>query len=243
MISLKNVSKKYDKKYGVKEINLEVPSNCIFGFIGPNGAGKTTTLNLMTGLIKPDSGFIKINGKEVTCKNNKEIKNIIGYLPDEPFLYNKLTGQQYLSFITEIYLIPKKKAEKRIEKLLKLLELNSARHILIDNYSYGMKKKLAFISVLLHDPDIIILDEPLNGLDPVIAKKIKKLLIDKCKQGKTIFLATHMLNTVEKLCSQIGIINKANIIAVGTLRDLRERAKKKNSDLEEVFVELTRKED
>ncbi len=239
MLKLKNLSKTYSKGQikAVDNITLEVKPGEIFGFLGPNGAGKTTTIKMIVGLLKPDEGNVYIDGIDV-WENPLEAKKKISYVPDTPEVYDKLKGIEYLNFIADIYGIPKDIRQERIEKYLDIFELKNAIGNIIGSYSHGMKQKLVLISALIHEPELFILDEPMVGLDPKSSFNLKEIMRQRCKEGKTVFFSTHVLEVAEKLCDRIAIINKGKIIALGTMDELRSAAEDKES-LEKIFLELT----
>lgn len=239
MLRLKNLSKTYSKGQvkAVDNINLEVKPGEIFGFLGPNGAGKTTTIKMIVGLLKPDEGNVYIDGIDV-WENPLEAKKKISYVPDTPEVYDKLKGIEYLNFIADIYGVPKDIRQERIEKYLDIFELENAIGNIIGSYSHGMKQKLVLISALIHEPELFILDEPMVGLDPKSSFNLKEIMRQRCKEGKTVFFSTHVLEVAEKLCDRIAIINKGKIIALGTMDELRSAAEDKES-LEKIFLELT----
>ncbi|MFS8540563.1 MAG: ABC transporter ATP-binding protein [Tissierellales bacterium] len=239
MLKLKNLSKTYSKGQikAVDNITLEVKPGEIFGFLGPNGAGKTTTIKMIVGLLKPDEGKVFIDGIDV-WENPLEAKKKISYVPDTPEVYDKLKGIEYLNFIADIYGVPKDIRQERIEKYLDIFELENAIGNIIGSYSHGMKQKLVLISALIHEPELFILDEPMVGLDPKSSFNLKEIMRQRCKEGKTVFFSTHVLEVAEKLCDRIAIINKGKIIALGTMDELRSAAEDKES-LEKIFLELT----
>ena len=210
--------------------------------MGPNGAGKTTTIKILVSLLKPTSGTALINGIDV-MKEPLKTKTLIGYIPDEPLIYTKLTGREFLSFIADIFEIPFNSAKKKIDDLFCLFSLTDRSNTLIETYSHGMKQKLVFSAALLHDPEVLIMDEPTVGLDPQSAKLVKDIMRELANNGKTIFMSTHILEIAEKMCSRVGIINGGALIAEGTIYELREKTHDKAGDLEELFIELTGGED
>jgi len=242
VLKLKNLSKTYSKGQvkAVDNVNLEVKPGEIFGFLGPNGAGKTTTIKMIVGLLKPDEGNVFIDDIDV-WENPLEAKKKISYVPDTPEVYDKLKGIEYLNFIADVYGIPKDVRQERIEKYLDIFELKAAVGNIIGSYSHGMKQKLVLISALIHDPELFILDEPMVGLDPRSSFNLKEIMRERCKEGKTVFFSTHVLEVAEKLCDRIAIINKGKIIALGTMDELRSAAEDKGS-LEKIFLELTENE-
>ncbi|RKD31958.1 ABC transporter ATP-binding protein [Thermohalobacter berrensis] len=241
MLKIENVSKSYNKGAikAVDNISLNVRPGEIFGFLGPNGAGKTTTIKMIVGLLKPDEGNIFVNG----INNQKEplkTKKIISYVPDNPEVYDRLSGMEYLNFIADMYGVSKEERLKRIEKYLEIFKLKDAVNDLIKSYSHGMKQKIVLTAALLSDPMLFILDEPMVGLDPKSAFNLKEIMRERCSEGKSVFFSTHVLEVAEKLCDRLAIINKGKIIAQGTMEELRRQSENKES-LENIFLELTEK--
>lgn len=233
MLKIKNYSKIYKgNKKAVDNISIEVKNGDIFGFIGHNGAGKTTTIRSIVGVLDFDEGDIEINGISIK-KNPIECKKITAYIPDNPDLYDYLTGIQYLNFIGDIYKINKAEREKLIKKYADLFEITSNLGDLISSYSHGMKQKVSVISALIHSPKLLILDEPFVGLDPKAAHTLKTIMHELCDNGSAIFFSTHVLDVAEKLCNKIAIIKSGKLIANGTTEEV-----KGNSSLEDVFMEL-----
>ncbi|NLZ39179.1 MAG: ABC transporter ATP-binding protein [Firmicutes bacterium] len=239
MIELSNVSKSYNKGAvkAVDNLNLTVRPGEIFGFLGPNGAGKTTTIKMMVGLLRSDSGTIKINGYDIE-KEALMVKRSISYVPDNPDIYEKLSGLEYLNFLADVYGVPAKVRRERMERFLALFEMTHAVGDLIQSYSHGMRQKIVLIGALLHEPDVFILDEPMVGLDPKSSHNLKEYMREHCKQGKTVFFSTHVLEVAEKLCDRIGIISHGRLIACGTVEELKNQAQSEGS-LEKIFLELT----
>ena len=238
MIKIDGVTKKYGSFTAVDNLNLDIKKGEIFGFLGPNGAGKTTTLKMMSGLLKINTGKITIGGHDITA-NPIEVKKIIGFIPDRPYIYEKLTGKEFLDFIAGIYHLEYDKKESKIKNLLQLFELDKWGDELIESYSLGMKQKIVMAGNILHDPDVYIVDEPMVGLDPKSAKIVKEIFIDLGKSGKTLFISTHSLEIVESLCDTIGIIMNGKIIAKGSIKEVKEMAKTEKSGLEDIFLSLT----
>lgn len=233
MLKIENYSMSYIKGNPVvKNLNLEVKEGDIFAFIGHNGAGKTTTLKSIVGINYFTKGNITLDG--ISIKDNPlEFKKNIAYIPDNPDLYDYLTGIQYLNFIANIYQVNQKEQEKAIKKYANLFDLTGSLGDLISSYSHGMKQKLAIISALIHDPKLYILDEPFVGLDPYAAHSLKKIMKEKCQQGKMVFFSTHVLDTAEKLCNKIAIIKKGELVISGEMKTIL-----KNKSLEDTFLEL-----
>lgn len=233
MLEIKNVTKKYGKKTAIKDISLKIKDGEIFGFIGHNGAGKTTLIKAIVGIHDFDSGDILINGKSIQ-EDEITYKKQLAYIPDNPDLYENLTGIDYLNFIADIYEVDLKRREELIEEYATIFEIMSNLGDLISSYSHGMKQKLAIISALIHEPKVLVLDEPFVGLDPKSSKDLKDLMKNLCKSGTTIFFSSHVLEVVEKLCNRVGIIKNGELIKVGTTKEITS-----SEDLESVFLELT----
>lgn len=240
MIRISNLCKKFQDVTAVKDLNLEVKKGELFTFIGPNAAGKTTTIKLMTGLLKPTYGKIFIKGYDIQKEYGKA-KKLISYVPDFPYLYEKLSAIEFLQFIGKLYGMPKNEINKSIHKYLRLFELEGCTNYLIQDFSHGMRQKLTFIACLLHNPEVIIIDEPFVGLDPKSAKLVKNLLKQKTKQGVCIFMSTHTLSVAEELSDRIGVIDKGKLIACGTFQKLI-KISGISGKLEEVFLKLTEEE-
>ncbi|MDH3257336.1 MAG: ABC transporter ATP-binding protein [Nitrospinota bacterium] len=236
MLQIQNVVKSYQDLEAVKGISLEVPRGELFGFLGPNGAGKTTTIKMIVGLLKPTSGTIAIGGFDIG-RQATEAKSILGYIPDRPFIYEKLTGREYLGFIADLYDMDASVVAERVQKYLDFFDLTEAGDKLVEGYSHGMKQKLIISGALLHDPKLVVVDEPMVGLDPKGARQVKQLFRDLCQKGTSVFMSTHSLGIAQAMCDRIGIIQKGKVIALGTLDDLRKQAD--HEHLEDIFMELT----
>jgi ABC-2 type transport system ATP-binding protein len=239
MINLRNVTKYYGSTLALDNLNLQIKKGEFYGFLGPNGAGKTTTIKIITGLLEADKGEIEINGLDIK-KSSIDIKKIIGYIPDNPYLYEKLTAREYLRFIGKIYEMDDEEFEEETRYLLKLFNLEKWQNDLVESYSHGMRQKTAMAGALLHNPEIIIIDEPMVGLDPkgiILVKEIFTKLVEE--KEVTIFMSTHTLTIAQEICTKIGIINKGKLIAEGTASDLQKAAKSSKTDLEEIFLMLT----
>lgn len=242
MIKLSGISKSYGSVKAVDNLDLTIKAGELFGFIGPNGAGKTTTIKILTGLIKPTSGVASIGNFDLE-KDPLNAKAITGYIPDRPAIYEKLTGWEYLIFISELYGLERQKAESKAQEFLGFFNLDESSNKLIESFSHGMKQKLVISSALIHEPQALIVDEPLVGLDPKGARQVKSLFLDLCKRGTTIFMSTHSLGIAEAMCDRIAVINKGRLIALGGVNDLALQAGKSRADLEEIFLELTETKD
>lgn len=240
MIEIKNVSKAYKKgKKVINQIDLEIKDGEIFGFLGPNGAGKTTTIKMMVGILDIDEGDIIVDGKSIT-KSSIEAKKQIGFVSDNPDMFLKLKGIEYLNFIADIYEITKEVRDDRILQLSKEFGMYEVLNEKIQSYSHGMRQKIIMISVLLHNPKNWILDEPLTGLDPEAAFHLKNKMKEHAKAGNSVFFSTHILEIAEKLCDRIGIINHGKLIFVGTYEEMKKELKE-NASLEELFMEITKR--
>ena len=238
MIELKKVNKSYVKdKKSIDDLTLEIKNGEIFGFLGPNGAGKTTTIKMITGILDSDDGEILIDGKDIK-KNSIEAKMQFGYVPDNPDIFLKLKGIEYLNFIADIYNISSSEREERINKLAKEFEIYDNLNEQMQTYSHGMRQKIMIISVLLHSPKNWILDEPMTGLDPKSSFILKEKMREHAKAGNAVFFSTHVLEVAEKLCDRIGIISKGKLLFVGTYDEMKEKFKE-NTSLEELFLEIT----
>ena len=240
MIELANLTKRYGSTLAVDRLNLAVAKGEIFGFIGPNGAGKTTTIRMIAGVLGPTEGTVRIGGIPMAAEP-EAAKRIMGFIPDRPFLYEKLTGMEFLRFIADLYGFAGNFRE-RAEGLLIQFSLYDWADHLIEAYSHGMKQRLVIASALLHDPRLIIVDEPMVGLDPAGIRMVKDLLRELARNGTTIFMSTHTLEIAQDLCDRIGVIHRGRLVALGTTGDLRGTASLREGDLEEVFLRLTGKE-
>lgn len=239
LIETTHLVKRYGDKLAVDDVSFTVNGGEIFGFLGPNGAGKTTTLKIIVGLLEPTSGTIMVSGFDV--KNQPvQAKAVSGYVPDEPNLYAKLSGTELLRFVGDLYDLDQGHIRRRIEELLRLFDLYEVRDDLIESYSHGMQQKISLAAALMHDPKILILDEPTVGLDPKSARLIKDILRQFADRGAAVMLSTHILEIAERMCDRIGIINKGQLVAVGTMNDLRSLGGAHgDTSLEDIFLELT----
>ncbi|MGC8669250.1 MAG: ABC transporter ATP-binding protein [Chthonomonadales bacterium] len=238
MIECMGLTKVFGTLCAVDHLDLEVRRGELFGFLGPNGAGKTTTIKLMTGLLRPTSGTAVIGGFNIE-RDALRAKAIIGYIPDNPFLYEKLTGREFLNFMADLYSVPWEGRQRRIEDLLRLFELADKGDDLIQGYSRGMRQKIALAGALIHQPQVIFLDEPTVGLDPRSARLMKDILRKLCEDGITIFMSTHILEVAERMCDRFAIIHRGKRIAGGTMEELRRQAASDTTSLEDIFLELT----
>lgn len=232
MLKIENLTKTYGHKKAVDDLSLHIESGSIYGFIGHNGAGKTTTLKTIVGIMNFDSGDIYIDGKSIK-KDALACKKIMAYIPDNPDLYEYLTGIKYLNFICDVYGVDQEKRTERIKKYSDMFELSDSLGEVISAYSHGMKQKLAIIAALVHEPKLIIMDEPFVGLDPKATHLLKQLMRQMCDQGAAIFFSTHVLEVAEKLCDKIAIIKAGKLIVSGNTQDVIG-----DESLEDVFLEL-----
>lgn len=232
MLHIENITKRYGDKAAVDHLTLSIAPGEICGFIGHNGAGKTTTIKICCGILQPDEGRVLVNG---TCVQDDPIacKRVIAYIPDNPDLYEYMSGIQYLNFIADIFAVPKAEREARIRRYADAFELTGDLAQPVSAYSHGMKQKLAIISALLHDPKLIIMDEPFVGLDPKAAHLLKQLMREHCDKGGAIFFSTHVLEVAEKLCDRVAIIRAGRLVRAGSMDEVRG-----DDSLEEVFLEL-----
>jgi ABC-2 type transport system ATP-binding protein len=238
LIEINNLLKRYGDKAAVNNVSLQVRAGEVFGFLGPNGAGKTTTIKVIVGLLQPTAGTVKVAGYDVQTQP-LPAKAASGYVPDTPNLYAKLTGRELLRFVGDLYDLDRKQVAQRTEELLQMFDLTAAADDTVDSYSHGMQQKTSLAAALMHDPKVLVLDEPTVGLDPKSARLIKDILRQMAERGAAIFLSTHILEIAERMCDRIGIINKGELIAVGTMKELRLLGKAGETSLEDIFLGLT----
>lgn len=236
MLKLSKLSKRYDQHVAVHSLSIAIPTGQIWGFLGVNGAGKSTTMKMIAGLLNPSEGFIEVNGINVH-QNPLQAKKIIGYVPDRPYLYERLSAAEYLYFVGKLYNVPESEIETRIHHWLSEFELLDKRGHLIESFSHGMKQRLVMASVFLHEPQLLIVDEPMVGLDPRGARRLKSLLKrERDQRGLTVLLSTHTLGDAEELCDHILLIHQGELLAQGSAAELRAE---EGERLEEVFIRLT----
>ena len=240
MIDIQNVSKSYNKGRvkAVDGLSLTVEAGEIFGFLGPNGAGKTTTIKMIVGLLRPDSGTIALDGIDAGREPLK-CKAITTYVPDYPAVYERLTGLEYLNFIGDAYGVPRRERLERIDRWLDIFELKQAVTNPIQSYSHGMKQKIVLTAAILPAPRVMVLDEPMVGLDPRAAHHLKEFMREHCDRGGTLFFSTHIMEVAEKLCDRIAIIHKGKLVARGTMDELKRLDREVGPSLESIFLELT----
>ncbi|ARI78149.1 ABC transporter ATP-binding protein [Halobacillus mangrovi] len=240
MIELNGISKSFPGKKAVQDLSLNVPSGKIFGFLGPNGAGKSTTIKMMTGILPIDKGSIIMNGVDIT-KEPMKAKHLFGYVPDRSDIFLRLKGIEYLNFIGDVFQVPLETRKEKIEQLTKSFGIYDALNDHIQTYSHGMRQKIVVSGVLLHDPDVWILDEPLSGLDPKSSYTLKEMMREHASRGKTVFFSTHVLEVVEQLCDEVAIINNGQVQFQGNMKEMKQQFKE-DDNLERLFLELTQNE-
>jgi ABC-2 type transport system ATP-binding protein len=242
MIRLIGLTKRYGNFLAVDHLDLTVEPGEIFGFLGPNGAGKTTTVKMMAGLLKPSSGSILLAGFDLE-KEPETAKSLFGYIPDRPFLYEKLTAREYLTFTAALYGTDGKQVRDKIEELLEVFELRDWGDELVEGFSHGMRQRLVTSGALIHRPQILIVDEPMVGLDPKGVRLVKGIFRELSDQGVSLFMCTHSLEIAEELCHRVAILQEGRILAQGSIRELRDLSQTEEGKLEEIFLKLTGAED
>jgi ABC-2 type transport system ATP-binding protein len=237
MIELRNVSKRYGTKPAVEDLSLEIAAGELFAFLGPNGAGKTSTIKMICGLLFPTAGTVRVGGFDVVAEGDRA-RALLSYVPDQPYLYEKLSGREFLWFIAELYGLPAADAERRIGEMIDLFNLAEFVDDLTERYSHGMRQRTVFAAALVHRPRVLVVDEPTVGLDPRSIRLLKDLLRTEANRGTTVFLSTHSLDVAQELADRIGIVDRGRLISCGTLDTLRKQAALDGS-LEDVFLKLT----
>ena len=235
MIELRGVTKLFGSKRAVDGLDLRVRAGELFAFLGPNGAGKTTTIKMVCGLLAPTSGVVRVGGFPAS---STEARQALAYVPDQPYLYEKLTGREFLRFVVEMYGIEPRTAAFRTAEMIETFELNDFIDDLCENYSQGMKQRVVFAAALVHDPKVLVVDEPLVGLDPRSARIVKDLFVSQARSGVAVLMSTHLLSIAEELADTIGIVDHGRMLMHGTLADLRERVQS-HGPLEDLFLKLT----
>ena len=238
MIQFEHVTRKYGTKVAVSDLSLEIPSGELFAFLGPNGAGKTTTIKMIVGLLRPSSGTIRLWGHDI-AENNSAANRLLGYVPDVPYLYDKLSGVEFLQFIGEMYGLHHRDLKARIVQQIDDFRLNDFVEDLTESYSHGMKQRLAFAAAMLHDPKVLVIDEPMVGLDPRSVRLVKDLLRVKAAAGQTIFMSTHLLSIAEEIADRVGIVAHGQLKFLGTLDELREALSTHETSLEHLYLSFT----
>lgn len=237
MLEIKNLTKKFGDKVAVDNIDLSVKSGEIYGFLGPNGAGKTTTIKMIVGMLMPDGGSITVDGIDA-IHDDVEAKRQIAYVPDSPEIYDIMTGRQYLNFIADVFELSDEERNKQIDRYAEVFEMQDNLDVMIAGYSHGMKQKIVIMGALIQSPKLLILDEPMVGLDAKSSFRLKEIMRALADEGRTVFFSTHVMEVAENICDRIGIINRGKVIAVGTLDEIKAAAKDTGS-LEKIFLELT----
>ncbi len=237
MIAIRNVTKLYGPKVAVQELSLHVPAGELFAFLGPNGAGKTTTIKMLCGLLFPTSGSVSVGGFDVRAEGD-HARALVSYVPDQPFLYEKLTGREFLQFTADLYAMPSERSAAKIEEVIDQFHLEEFVDDLTERYSHGMRQRTVFAAALVHDPKLLIADEPTVGLDPKSIRELKTLLRKLAGGGMTIFLSTHTLDIAQELADRIGILDRGKLLGCGTMTDLRKQSSIDGS-LEDVFMKIT----
>ena len=238
MIRLTDLVKRYGKFTAVDGLNLEVPRGELFGLLGPNGAGKTTTIRMIAGILRPTTGTVEVGGYNVQ-RQPLEAKHRMGYIPDRPFVYDKLTGGEFLRFVAALYGQDGPAVERRVDELLELFELTPWKNELTESYSHGMRQKLIISGALVHRPELIVVDEPMVGLDPKSARLLKDLFRQFVDRGGTVLMSTHTLEVAEQMCDRIAIVYHGRIAALGTMAELRDQTSSSDLSLEDLFLKLT----
>ncbi len=239
-IDIQSVHKHFGRKVAVHDLSLSIPPGELFAFLGPNGAGKTTTIKMICGLLHPQRGTIDVCGHRMGI-NGLAGKAKLAYVPDQPFLYDKLTGREFLLFVGEMYRVPTAEQKRIIDELGERLVMGDFLDKLTESYSHGMKQKVVLSAALMHDPEVLIIDEPMVGLDPRTVRVVKDLFRERVNQGRTVFMSTHTLGVAEAVADRIGILNHGRLVCLGTMSELRKQAAAQHS-LEDIFLELTHPE-
>jgi len=239
-IDLRQVTRRFGDKVAVNDLSLSIPRGELFAFLGPNGAGKTTTIKMIVGLLRPTAGSVGVCGHCMSV-DGLPARAQLAYVPDQPFLYDKLTGLEFLYFVAEMYRVSDADRDRAIAELTARFDMAEFLDHLTETYSHGMKQKVVLAAALLHDPAVLIVDEPMVGLDPRTARQVKNIFVERTRHGGAVFITTHTLEVAEAVADRIGIIHEGRLIALGTLDDLRTRARRQQS-LEDIFLQLTEPE-
>ncbi len=237
LIKTENLTKRFGTATAVNGLNLEVKAGEIFGFLGPNGSGKTTTIKMLTGLLEPTAGSAFICGLDIV-KEPAKAKALLAYVPDQPKLYGKLTAREFLALMADLYRMPREISRQRAQQLLAMFDLENRADELLEGYSHGMRQKVILAAALIHQPRVLLMDEPTVGLDPASARLLKDVMAELARQGATIFVSTHILEIAERLCHRVGILKEGQLIAQGSPEELRSQVGSSES-LEDIFLELT----
>ena len=237
MLEVEKLHKSFGERVAVEELSLRI-ENELFVFLGPNGAGKTTSIKMMTGLLHPDRGRVLIDGIDLAA-DPLGAKRLFGLVQESPVLYEKLTAREFVHFVARLYRVPENDAARRMQQLFDIFEINDRADELIEEFSHGMKQKVALAGALVHEPRVLFLDEPTVGLDPKAARNLKDLLRGLVDHGATVFMSTHILEVAERMCDRAGIIHEGRLIALGTMEELRQKTATDKASLEEIFLQLT----
>ncbi len=240
-IEIDSVTKRFGRKIAVDDLTLAIPQGELFAFLGPNGAGKTTTIKMICGLLRPHAGEIRVCGFPMGS-NGLAAKAQLAYVPDQPFLYDKLTAREFLNFVADMYGLSKEQRDRRLDELVPQLAIGAFTDQMTETYSHGMKQRVVLTAALIHDPQILIVDEPMVGLDPRTVRTVKDLFVQRAREGRTVFMSTHTLEVAEAVADRIGIIDHGKLIAVGTMSELRQRSAG-SATLEDIFLRLTEEGD
>lgn len=240
MIEMENIRRTFNGKVAVADLTLSVPSGHVFAFVGPNGAGKTTTIRMLVGLLIPTAGVVRVSGFDMVA-DNVAAKRVVGYIPDEPFLYDKLTGREFLEFVAKIYRMKPAFARERIDEYAALFEMVDYLDELCETYSHGMKQRVVLSSALMHDPEVLVVDEPMVGLDPAGAKLVRELFRKRAESGATVFISTHTLSLVESIADDVGVLHNGALLYHGSVAGLQNEGGAGGA-LEDAFLQLTREE-
>jgi ABC-2 type transport system ATP-binding protein len=238
MIEIDDVTRKYGTKVAVSHLTLHIPPGELFAFLGPNGAGKTTTIKMMVGLLRASAGTIRLCGHDVT-KRQLAANRLLGYVPDVPYLYDKLSGAEFLRFIADMYGLEPREADAKIAEQIEAFDLREFVDDLTESYSHGMKQRLTFAAALLHDPKVLVIDEPMVGLDPRTVRLVKDMLRAKAAAGQTIFMSTHLLSIAEEIADRVGIVDEGRLRFLGTIDELREQVAAHDASLEHLYLRFT----
>ena len=238
MIQLDHVTRTYGQKVAVDDLSLDIEKGELFAFLGPNGAGKTTTIKMIVGLLRPTAGTVRLGGLDVVTRD-REAKRLLGFVPDEPYLYEKLTGREFLEFTADMYALDRTQSTRRIAEQIDQFELSSFVDDLTESYSHGMKQRLTFAAALLHEPAVLVVDEPMVGLDPRSVRLVKDLLRASAKRGMTIFMSTHLLTVAEEVADRVGIVEQGKLRFLGTIADLERQLDRQQTSLEDLYLHFT----
>ncbi len=242
MIRFDSVSRSFGSKLAVDSLSLEIPTGEVFAFLGPNGAGKTTTIKMLVGLLRPSSGTVSVGGHDI-CRQPRQVARLLGYVPDQPFLYEKLSGREFLDFVGSVRGMSESEIQAAVQRLAEQFEVADYLNDLSETYSHGMRQRVVFAAALLHSPPVLVVDEPMVGLDPKSARLVKDLLRRHATAGGTVFMSTHTLSVAEEIADRIGIIHHGTLRFLGTLPELQQQLAARESSLERLFLKLTDADD